>query len=61
MDFGSVSDRKYESGAIGHLEHGVALQGTEFSTELTVCESHRGGLQAHYRCPHRFTFRHDPP
>lgn len=27
---------KYESGAIGHLEHGVALQGTEFSTELTV-------------------------
>lgn len=29
---------KYASGAIGHLEHGVALQGTEFSTEFTVCE-----------------------
>lgn len=27
---------KYDSGAIGHLEHGVALQGTDFSTELTV-------------------------
>ncbi|WWC65535.1 uncharacterized protein I303_108153 [Kwoniella dejecticola CBS 10117] len=27
---------KYKSGAIGHLEHGVALQGTEFSTEITV-------------------------
>ncbi|RSH82847.1 hypothetical protein EHS25_005837 [Saitozyma podzolica] len=27
---------KYDSGAIGHLEHGVALQGTEFSTELAV-------------------------
>jgi len=30
---------KYENGAIGHLEHGVALQGQEFSTELAVCES----------------------
>lgn len=30
---------KYDSGAVGHLEHGVALQGTEFSTEFTVCES----------------------
>jgi len=29
---------KYESGAIGHLEHGVALQGQDFSTELAVCE-----------------------
>ncbi|OCF59345.1 NAD binding dehydrogenase [Kwoniella mangroviensis CBS 10435] len=27
---------KYKSGAIGHLEHGVALQGAEFSTEITV-------------------------
>ncbi|WOO78419.1 putative protein UNK417 [Vanrija pseudolonga] len=27
---------KYDSGAIGHLEHGVSLQGTEFSTELAV-------------------------
>jgi hypothetical protein len=27
---------KYDSGAVGHLEHGVALQGTEFSTELAV-------------------------
>lgn len=30
---------KYENGALGHLEHGVALQGTDFSTEFTVCES----------------------
>jgi hypothetical protein len=29
---------KYENGALGHLEHGVALQGTEFSTEFTVCK-----------------------
>lgn len=29
---------KYENGALGHLEHGVALQGTTFSTEFTVCE-----------------------
>lgn len=35
---------KYENGAIGHLEHGVALQGQVFSTELAVCESVRGGL-----------------
>ncbi|AAW46906.1 hypothetical protein CNBM2420 [Cryptococcus deneoformans B-3501A] len=27
---------KYKSGAIGHLEHGVSLQGTQFSTEITV-------------------------
>ncbi len=27
---------KYENGAIGHLEHGVSLQGTEFNTELVV-------------------------
>lgn len=31
---------KYENGALGHLEHGVALQGTAFSTEFTVCKSH---------------------
>jgi hypothetical protein len=30
---------KYDTGAIGHLEHGVALQGTAFSTEFTVCRS----------------------
>jgi hypothetical protein len=30
---------KYDTGAIGHLEHGVALQGTAFSTEFTVCKS----------------------
>ena len=30
---------KYEGGAIGHLEHGVSLQGSTFSTELVVCES----------------------
>lgn len=29
---------KYENGALGHLEHGVALQGTTFSTEFTVCK-----------------------
>ena len=29
---------KYENGAIGHLEHGVALQGQDFSTELAVCK-----------------------
>ncbi|BEJ11550.1 hypothetical protein CspHIS471_0200100 [Cutaneotrichosporon sp. HIS471] len=27
---------KYASGAIGHLEHGAALHGTEFSTEFVV-------------------------
>ncbi|ORX35106.1 putative oxidoreductase C terminal-domain-containing protein [Kockovaella imperatae] len=27
---------KYDKGAIGHLEHGVALQGQTFSTEFTV-------------------------
>ncbi len=32
---------KYASGAVGHLEHGVALQGTEFSTELSLRVSSR--------------------
>ncbi|ORY27928.1 putative oxidoreductase C terminal-domain-containing protein [Naematelia encephala] len=27
---------KYESGALGHLEHGVSLQGSDFNTELAV-------------------------
>lgn len=30
---------KYENGAIGHLEHGVALQGQTFFTEIVVCKS----------------------
>lgn len=35
---------KYANGAIGHLEHGVALQGQTFSTEIVVCKWSPGNI-----------------
>lgn len=50
--FSHGDNRKYDSGAIGHLEHGVALQGTEFSTEFTVfCDGYQMKLIDPYNRP----------